>query len=123
MLKEVASVPTFSTHWEDIVDLLCDLQAVGVICVIAPVDEDDEYLLEELEESLAQRCIDLHNEHDVYVYITGMCSLLQALWEQYVQTESPSDLADVRSTLAMVIEHLRIIRPYLPTELFIRFLS
>lgn len=112
-----AGVATFNTRWELIIDLFDNLQSHGLSCAIGPEDEDHIYVLEELED----QCIDLTNERELYVYIMGMCSIVETLFDAFEEDKVPVD--EVAAPLAALRNALSVLKPFLPDAYFDRFFA
>lgn len=108
----------FNSRWELIVDLFDELQANGLSCEIAAPNPDESDYLQELE---AEQCVDLGNDHELYLYVKGMCSVVEVIWLS-VQAGTTSN-NELKSVLNVVCNNLSIIRPFLPDAYFTRFFA
>ncbi len=110
-------VTQFSTRWEMIVDFLSELAQEGFDVVIPIAPEESSLVLE----YFAQQAVDLSDEHQCYVYLLGMASVVESLLSSYKNNEVST--AELKNALSAMLDNLAYIRSFLPEELFIRFLT
>ncbi len=109
-------VTQFSTRWELVSDLLEALKDENVIISIAQLPDDADIVLDEL----TQQGINLANEHECFVFVMGMCHLVEAELTSYQHGLLPRD--ELLSTVARMLGIFAIIRAFLPQHIFIRYL-
>lgn len=108
----------FSTRWELIIDLFDELQEERQLnCAIGPTEEDHIYVLDQYEE----QGIDLQNERELFIFVLGMCNIVEVQFRQVEAGSLPVD--ELVSSLAVLRSTLAILRPFLPLEYFTRFLE
>jgi hypothetical protein len=110
------TVSEFATRWELVVDLFETLSRLQLNISIAEVPEDADVV----QEYLAGQGINLRDEHQCYVFVMGMCNLVEAMHTSFEAGNVPRD--ELISALARLLGILAHIRQFLPQEIFTRFL-
>ncbi len=109
-------VTEFSTRWELVADLLNELSQLNFSISIAEVPMDADIVLDELRE----QGIDVTNEHECYVFVMGMCNLVEALLTSHQHGNVPRD--ELMGAVSRMLGILSFIRNYLPQDIFVRYL-
>ncbi len=111
------SIASFATRWELVVDLLESLQANHINVSIGPVETDHEQILETMQD----QGINLLNEHECYVYVLGMCGMVENIWSLHKAGNVSID--EVATVVAALRATLAVIQPFVPEAYFTRFLQ
>lgn len=109
-------VTQFSTRWELVTDLLAELTEHNMEIFIAEIPEDVDIVLDELQD----QGINLANEHECYVFVMGMCNLVEAQLISHKDGSLPRD--ELIGSVGRMLGIMAFIRPFLPEDIFIRYL-